>query len=64
MQIPLSTIQRIGHTFQVTGSVARKAGSGRPNLTTRDDRRLKMTVLKKHKKPLAKLAQEFRNEAV
>ena len=34
VEIPLSTIQRIGRTFLLTGSVARKVGSGRPRVTT------------------------------
>lgn len=61
INIPLKTIQRIGHTFLTTGSLARKPGSGRPRVTSfRDDRHLKMTVLQQRKKTLTKVAEDFR----
>lgn len=62
IQIPLSTIQRIGYQFKTTGSVKRKPGSGRPRKTTsRENNRLKFEVIKDRKKTITKLAEEFKN---
>lgn len=55
IQVPLCTIQRTGHTFQGTGSVAWTAGPGRPEVTTtRDNRMLKMAVRNNRQKTLTK----------
>lgn len=58
--VSLSAVKRIGLRFATIGSVEWKKNPGRPKVTTeKDDRRLKLTVLKDRKISLKALAQNF-----
>ena len=60
----LSTVKRIGQRFENERSVKRKTGSGRPRASTsKDEHRLKMTVLKDRKKTFVDHSKEFKTAA-
>ena len=52
VETSLSTVKRIGLSYETKGFASRKPGSGHPRLSTvKDNHRLKIAVLKDRKKP-------------